>query len=62
MRSYLVLDEELDTLNGRSGGLGDSSGNTTHQEVDHEARHSEELLLRLDDISLFGHLARVTIR
>lgn len=26
----LVLDEELDTLDGGSGSLGDSSGNTTH--------------------------------
>lgn len=26
----LVLDEELDTLDGGSGGLGDGSGNTTH--------------------------------
>lgn len=28
----LVLDQELDTLNGGSGGLGDSGGNTTHYE------------------------------
>jgi hypothetical protein len=28
--AYLVLDEELDTLNGGGSGLGDSSGNTTH--------------------------------
>lgn len=26
----LVLDEELDTLNGGGGGLGDGSGDTTH--------------------------------
>lgn len=26
----LVLDEELDTLDGGSGGLGDSGGDTTH--------------------------------
>lgn len=26
----LVLDQELDTLNGGSSGLGDSGGNTTH--------------------------------
>lgn len=26
----LVLDQELDTLNGGSGGLGDSGGDTTH--------------------------------
>lgn len=29
----LVLDEELDTLDGGSGGLGDGSGNTTHCRV-----------------------------
>lgn len=33
----LVLDEELDTLNGGSSGLRDGGGNTTHQEVDNEA-------------------------
>jgi len=32
----LVLDKELDTLNGGSGSLRDGGGNTTHQEVDHE--------------------------
>jgi hypothetical protein len=26
----LVLDQELDTLDGGSSGLGDSGGNTTH--------------------------------
>jgi hypothetical protein len=26
----LVLDQELDTLNGGGSGLGDSGGNTTH--------------------------------
>jgi hypothetical protein len=26
----LVLDQELDTLNGGSSGLGDSGGDTTH--------------------------------
>jgi len=26
----LVLDQELDTLNGGSSSLGDSGGNTTH--------------------------------
>jgi hypothetical protein len=26
----LVLDEELDTLDGGGGGLGDGSGDTTH--------------------------------
>jgi len=33
----LVLDEELDALNGGSSGLRDGGGNTTHQEVDNEA-------------------------
>lgn len=33
----LVLDEELDTLNGGSSGLRDGGGDTTHQEVDNEA-------------------------
>lgn len=28
--AYLVLDEELDTLDGGSSSLGDSGGNTTH--------------------------------
>lgn len=28
--TYLVLDEELDTLNGGSSGLRDGGGNTTH--------------------------------
>jgi hypothetical protein len=28
--TYLVLDEELDTLNGSGGGLGDGGRNTTH--------------------------------
>ena len=28
--TYLVLDQELDTLNGGSGGLRDGSGDTTH--------------------------------
>jgi len=32
----LVLDQELDTLNRGSSGLGDSSGNTTHEEIDDE--------------------------
>lgn len=30
--TYLVLDEELDTLDGSGGGLGDGGGNTTHCE------------------------------
>lgn len=29
----LVLDEELDALNGGGGGLGDSGRHTTHHEV-----------------------------
>lgn len=33
----LVLDEELDTLDGSGSGLRDGGGNTTHQEVDNEA-------------------------
>lgn len=33
----LVLDEELDSLNGGSGSLGDGSGDTTHEEVGGEA-------------------------
>lgn len=28
--TYLVLDEELDTLNGSGGGLGDGGRDTTH--------------------------------
>lgn len=28
--TYLVLDEELNTLDGGSGGLRDGSGDTTH--------------------------------
>ena len=30
MRTYLVLDQKLDTLNWSSGSLRDGSGNTTH--------------------------------
>jgi hypothetical protein len=30
MAAYLVLDEELDTLNGSGGGLRDGGGDTTH--------------------------------
>ena len=33
----LVLDEELNTLDGGSSGLRDGGGDTTHQEVDNEA-------------------------
>ncbi|CRJ80477.1 hypothetical protein BN1708_000269 [Verticillium longisporum] len=32
----LVLDEELDTLNGGGSGLGDSGRDTTHEEIRHE--------------------------
>jgi len=28
--TYLVLDEQFDTLNGGGGGLRDGGGNTTH--------------------------------
>lgn len=35
--AYLVLDEELDTLDGGSSSLRDGGGDTTHQEVDNEA-------------------------
>lgn len=34
--TYLVLDEELDTLNGSGSSLRDGGRNTTHQEVRHE--------------------------
>jgi len=35
-RLYLILNEEFDTLDGSSGGLGDGSRDTTHQEIDGE--------------------------
>lgn len=35
--AYLVLDKELDTLDGSGSGLRDGGGDTTHQEVDYEA-------------------------
>lgn len=35
----LVLNEELDTLNGGSGRLGDGGGHTAHQEIDDEGLH-----------------------
>lgn len=38
----LVLDEELDSLNGGSSSLGDSGGDTTHEEISGEA--TERLL------------------
>ena len=33
----LVLDEELDTLDGGGSRLGDGGGNTTHEEISGEA-------------------------
>lgn len=33
MGTHLVLDEELDTLNGGGSGLGDGGGNTTHCDI-----------------------------
>jgi hypothetical protein len=33
LMTYLVLDEELDTLNGSGGGLRDGGGNTTHYKM-----------------------------
>jgi hypothetical protein len=30
VKAYLVLDEELDTLDGGGSGLRDGGGNTTH--------------------------------
>ncbi|KAG9966922.1 ADP,ATP carrier protein, partial [Aureobasidium melanogenum] len=51
----LVLDEELDTLNGGSSGLRDGGGNTTHQEVDNEALKQffelEELVAECSELS-----------
>lgn len=42
VRTYLVLDQELDTLDGSSSGLGDSGGNTTHcDQVSHHAPSRE---------------------
>jgi hypothetical protein len=43
----LVLDEELDTLDGGGSGLRDGGGDTTHQEVDHEAGHPPNRLITL---------------
>lgn len=37
--NYLVLDEELDTLNGCGSGLGYRGGDTTHEEIDEEGSH-----------------------
>ena len=33
MGTHLVLDEELDTLNGGGSGLGNGGGDTTHCEL-----------------------------
>jgi hypothetical protein len=41
--AYLVLDKELDTLDGSGGSLRDGGSDTTHQEVNHEARHPHKL-------------------
>jgi hypothetical protein len=30
LRTYLILDQELDTFDGSSSGLGDCGGDTTH--------------------------------
>jgi hypothetical protein len=51
----LVLDKELDTLDGGSSSLRDGSGNTTHQEVDDESGHAEDGLLGLVNVTL-GHV------
>ena len=45
-KPYLVLDEELDTLNRGSGSLRDGGGNTTH------CRHAQLAMLSLRDIPL----------
>ena len=37
VKTYLILNEELDTLNGGGSGLGDGSGDTSHEEVSGEA-------------------------
>jgi len=44
----LVLDKELDTLNGSGSGLGDGGGDTTHEEVHYEGgdTHNGLLLVR----------------
>ncbi|DAZ95649.1 TPA: hypothetical protein N0F65_002278, partial [Lagenidium giganteum] len=44
-RSGLHLEEELDTLNWRDSGLGDTAGNTTGSQVQNE-RHGAALLFR----------------
>lgn len=35
----LVLDKELDTLDGGGAGLGDGSGDTSHKEIDCRKAH-----------------------
>lgn len=40
MWTYLVLDQELDTLDGSSSGLGDGSGNTTHYRTNQYCENS----------------------
>jgi hypothetical protein len=52
----LVLDEELNTLNGGGSSLGDGSGDTTHQEVNDETGHAEDGLVALVNLTLLvGH-------
>jgi len=41
----LILNEKLDTLDRGSSGLGDSSRNTTHEEIDHKGGHPHDGLL-----------------
>jgi len=51
----LVLDQELDTLDGSGSSLRDGGGDTTHQEVRHEGRHAQDLVIgrrHLDDFLL----------
>ena len=36
VKTYLVLDKKLDTLNWSGSSLRDGSGNTAHQEIHHE--------------------------
>jgi len=52
----LVLDEELDSLNGGSSGLGDSGRDTTHHEVDGEG--PQVLWLLVGNLGHFGDLDR----
>jgi hypothetical protein len=48
--AYLVLDEELDTLDGGSGSLGDGGGNTTHYDILVSIRESSKHFIQLADI------------